>query len=100
MRNFFFTSLASCIGLVTALLMPKDVSHATKFPRLQSRNTSCANTATSRGCWGKYSIDTNYYEEIPDTGVTREYWLKVQNTTLAPDVSNRKHPPGGWDHQI
>ena len=36
------------------------------------QNTSCANTATSRSCWGDYSIDTDWYSVVPDTGVTRE----------------------------
>jgi len=36
------------------------------------QNASCENTATSRRCWGGYSIDTDYYSVTPDTGVTRE----------------------------
>ena len=46
----------------------------------------CSNGPHSRGCWGNYSIDTNYYEDPPRTGVTREYWLDVVNGTIAPDV--------------
>lgn len=38
----------------------------------QRQNSSCENTATSRECWGDYSIDTDYYTVTPDTGVTRE----------------------------
>ncbi|KAA8576748.1 hypothetical protein EYC84_006813 [Monilinia fructicola] len=34
---------------------------------------------------GQYSVSTNSYATIPSTGVTREYWLLVQNTTLSPD---------------
>lgn len=82
-------------------------SHATAVPtvsldKLQSRtgNTkvasakraSCDNTATSRDCWGDYSIDTNWYDETPSTGVTKEYWLVVQNTTLSPDVNTSPLP--------
>ncbi|KAF1963350.1 laccase-1 [Byssothecium circinans] len=40
------------------------------------------NTAANRSVWCDYSIDTNYYEEVPNTGVTVEYWLEVQNVTL------------------
>nr|CAM12502.1 laccase precursor [Helotiaceae sp. UHH 1-13-18-4] len=54
-----------------------------------SKRASCANTATSRSCWGDYSIDTDWYSTVPETGVTREYWLDVQNTTLAPDGYER-----------
>ncbi|KAH8878910.1 hypothetical protein GQ53DRAFT_673202, partial [Thozetella sp. PMI_491] len=50
---------------------------------------SCDNTATSRDCWGDYSIDTNWYEEVPDTGVTREYWLSVEEADCAPDGVSR-----------
>ena len=92
MKVLSFASLVRCIDLATALLLPRDVSHSTTFPSLRARRGSCANTATSRGCWGNYRIDSNFYEESPVTGVTREYWLNVQNTTLAPDVSSRSHP--------
>jgi hypothetical protein len=45
----------------------------------------CTNSASDRSCWGDYDISTNYYDEVPDTGVTREYWFNVQNGTAAPD---------------
>ncbi|KAK3307155.1 laccase 2 [Chaetomium strumarium] len=45
----------------------------------------CAHSADTRRCWGNYSIDTNYYEVVPDTGVTREFWFVVENVTMAPD---------------
>ncbi|RMZ89598.1 hypothetical protein DV736_g3178, partial [Chaetothyriales sp. CBS 134916] len=45
----------------------------------------CKNGPCSRGCWGKYSIDTNYYEDSPRTGMTREYWLDAINNTVSPD---------------
>ena len=99
MKYFFIASLASWIDLATALFLPTEVSHSTTFPSLQARGTSCTNTATSRGCWGNYSIDTNFYEETPNTGVTREYWLSVQNTTLAPDVISRSRPQDFREHQ-
>ena len=47
---------------------------------------SCENGPNSRQCWGDYSIDTDYYEETPYTGVTREYWFVIENITMAPDV--------------
>ncbi len=43
-----------------------------KSEKIIARNTSCENTATSRSCWGDYDIDTDYYNVIPDTGVTGE----------------------------
>lgn len=55
---------------------------------LNRRDQYCENTASSRTCWGDYSIEDDWYVTTPDTGVTREYWLVAQNTTLAPDVRN------------
>ncbi|KAK8239539.1 Cupredoxin [Phyllosticta capitalensis] len=46
----------------------------------------CAgNTATTRDQWCDYDINTDYYNEVPDTGVVREYWLELLDMTLAPD---------------
>ncbi|KAI1812140.1 Cupredoxin [Poronia punctata] len=51
---------------------------------------ACQNTPTSRKCWGEYSVNTDYYVETPDTGVTREYWLNVHHAILAPDGYRRE----------
>lgn len=45
----------------------------------------CENSAEDRSCWGDYDISTNYYDVVPDTGVTREYWFDIVNTTASPD---------------
>lgn len=39
-------------------------------------------SAADRFCW---SMVLTCYEELLDTGVVREYWLNVGNTTAAPD---------------
>lgn len=57
--------------------------------QIQPRQSPCENTPTSRNCWGNYSIDTNYYDVTPDTGVTREYWLSAVEGPCAPDGYNR-----------
>ncbi|KAK7973066.1 hypothetical protein PG988_007200, partial [Apiospora saccharicola] len=49
----------------------------------------CENTATSRVCWGEYSIDTDWLEITPSTGNTREYWLTAEETIMAPDGYQR-----------
>lgn len=49
----------------------------------------CDHTPTSRGCWGKYDIQTNYYATVPDTNATREYWLSVEGGLCAPDGYQR-----------
>ena len=44
------------------------------------------NSAANRALWTEgFDISTNYYKEVPDTGITREYWFNVENTTAAPD---------------
>ncbi|RWA08985.1 hypothetical protein EKO27_g6120 [Xylaria grammica] len=49
----------------------------------------CTNSAEDRTCWGDYDIDTNWYDDGPDTGVVREYWFDITNTTAAPDGVER-----------
>ena len=36
-----------------------------------------------------FTIDTNFYDNIPDTKVVREYWFDIVNTTAAPDGDER-----------
>lgn len=81
------TSLLSLLALVAR-------SVATPAPRANVRDISiqhsagtkpCKNTPTSRHCWGKYNIDTNYYTTTPDSGRTIEYWLSVEEGTCNQD---------------
>ncbi|KAF4847794.1 Laccase [Colletotrichum siamense] len=49
-------------------------------------DSTCVNSPTSRQCWlPGYDLTTNYYENVPDTGVVREYWFNIENTTASPD---------------
>lgn len=49
-------------------------------------NTTCTNSPSDRSCWSdEFDLSTNYYDEAPDTGVVREYWFNVENTTASPD---------------
>jgi len=62
----------------------------------------CVNSPTNRQCWdgpwGNFDINTDYYENTPNTGKIAEvipiefihetypkYWLTVDNVTMAPD---------------
>ena len=75
---WLLTSLSA--SLATAIVPRADL-----LPR-----AACAgNSATDRSVWCDYDTSTNYYEEVPDTGVTREYWLELTNITLAPDGVSR-----------
>ncbi|TVY83578.1 Laccase-2 [Lachnellula suecica] len=84
MKTTFVTFLAAAFAHQTLASAIPSVSDL-----VTRQTTSCENTATSRSCWGDYSIDTDFYEVTPDTGVTREYWLSVENTTLSPDGYTR-----------
>ncbi|KAK6198278.1 hypothetical protein LQW54_010427 [Pestalotiopsis sp. IQ-011] len=75
-------------SLICSLFLAAKVTAApqSSAPSLSKR---CTNSADDRSCWGDYDISTNYYEEAPDTGVTREYWFNIVNTTAAPDGVER-----------
>src|SRR4051812_28857966 len=46
----------------------------------------CVHSPDSRSCWTDgFDISTNYYGEVPDTGVGREYWLEVGKMAASPD---------------
>ena len=70
--------------LPTALAIP----HASRA-EIAPRAACTGNSASDRSVWCDYSTSTNYYDEVPDTGVTREYWFELTNTTLAPDGVSR-----------
>ncbi|ETS74991.1 hypothetical protein PFICI_13475 [Pestalotiopsis fici W106-1] len=75
-------------SLICSLLVATKVAAApqSSAPSLSKR---CTNSAEDRSCWGDYDISTNYYDEAPDTGVVREYWFNIVNTTAAPDGVER-----------
>ncbi|KUJ18329.1 laccase from botrytis Aclada At 1.67 A resolution [Mollisia scopiformis] len=86
MKFTFSTVLAASLCRSLASTIPFTASTSNG---LATRQTTCDNTATSRSCWGDYSIDTDWYTVTPDTGVTREFWLSAENVTAAPDGYQR-----------
>ncbi|KAI4672930.1 uncharacterized protein J4E78_001433 [Alternaria triticimaculans] len=56
---------------------------------LMPRRACDGNTASTRSEWCDHSIDTDASIEIPDTGVTREYWLELTDVIVAPDGVSR-----------
>ncbi|KAI2609132.1 multicopper oxidase [Hypoxylon fragiforme] len=56
---------------------------------LHPRAACDGNTATTRNEWCDYSVDTDYMTVVPDTGVTREYWLELTDVTVSPDGVSR-----------
>ncbi|KAH6615545.1 lcc2, laccase [Chaetomium sp. MPI-SDFR-AT-0129] len=84
MKPSFVSFLATAAGS-WALSIPHEVA-ALVAPR---QSTNCENGPNSRQCWGDYSIDTNYYDVVPETNVTREFWLNVEQGPCSPDGYDR-----------
>jgi hypothetical protein len=59
-------SLVTLVAAASAMPAPQT------SPSLSTRAACEGNTASDRSVWCDYSIDTNWYEEAPDTGVTVE----------------------------
>ncbi|KAH6696464.1 laccase from botrytis Aclada At 1.67 A resolution [Leptodontidium sp. MPI-SDFR-AT-0119] len=78
-------SYASVTGSTTTSLAIKDIL----VPKYLNCLSGCMNGPRNRNQWGSYSIDTNWYEITPNTGRTREYWLEINNVTIAPDGYER-----------
>ncbi|KAJ5267743.1 hypothetical protein N7478_010551 [Penicillium angulare] len=55
----------------------------------QKRDVCSGNSADDRQTWCNYDVSTNYYEVVPETGVTREYYFDIQEVTVAPDGYSR-----------
>lgn len=50
----------------------------------------CAgNTPRTRSKWCQYDVSTDYTQTVPNTGVTREYWLNLEDVVAAPDGFSR-----------
>jgi len=48
------------------------ISGVSAAPQRSTLSKRCTNSASDRACWGDYDLSTNYYDEVPDTGVTVE----------------------------
>jgi len=67
--------------------LPQSMNEHIMMPR---QTAACENTPTSRSCWGEFNTDTNYYLETPDTGVTREYWLSLEQIDCARTLTHHR----------
>lgn len=84
-----FRFMAISGALAQAVMLPGDHS-SNAFRRAATNSSACSgNSANDRSVWCDYDIDTNYYDEVPNTGVTVEYWFELQNVTTAPDGVSR-----------
>lgn len=80
-----FLSLSSLV-VATFSLVATAASNDFQKPLLPHR---CNDTPKARGCWGRHSIDTNYYTDPPDTGHTVEYWLSAEHSICNQDGYER-----------
>lgn len=82
--HFLPSLLASSLSLIIS-----GVSAASHESHLGKR---CTNSASDRSCWGDYDLSTDYYNTVPDTGVTREvifpYFLHENILTVSSTTSN------------
>ncbi|GLI73220.1 hypothetical protein PoHVEF18_001434 [Penicillium ochrochloron] len=62
--------------------------HQHLHPQIK-RDVCSGNTASNRQKWCSYDASTNYYDVVPNTGVTREYYFNIQEVTVAPDGYSR-----------
>ncbi|KAL1632433.1 hypothetical protein SLS56_003675 [Neofusicoccum ribis] len=81
MQKFFLWNLF----LAGALAAPQAVTSTASA----AGSVCTGNTAADRSVWCDYDIQTDWYTEVPDTGVTVEYWFDVQNVTVSPDGIER-----------
>lgn len=56
---------------------------------IHERQVCSGNTATDRQTWCDYDLSTNYYDEVPDTGMTREFYFNIEEVTVSPDGYSR-----------
>jgi hypothetical protein len=72
--------------ITPSLLLLPGAFGATLHHKHPRATEECVNSASNRTCWKDgFDISTNYYDNVPDTGVVREYWFNIENTTAAPD---------------
>lgn len=79
--TFFFNFSLSLIAIQALSLLPSTIAspqfHGVKDDLVSRQSTDCVNSATDRACWGEYDLSTNYYDVVPDTGVTREVSVQM-----------------------
>ncbi|ATY60162.1 laccase-1 precursor [Cordyceps militaris] len=58
---------------------------ASVVARAEGKSPCSGNTPANRSSWCEYSIESDYKSLVPDTGVTREYWLDIVDIIASPD---------------
>lgn len=99
-----------CLSVIANAIPAPKIGRTLSDNTVPQNNTRSAsicqgNTANDRTKWCEDSIDTDWYNYVPNTGVTREvrcyrkdigamltnsqYWLDITNMTIAPDGFER-----------
>ncbi|KAH8776547.1 laccase [Diaporthe sp. PMI_573] len=74
-----------CQSFILTSLLALPSSFAAAVPS-ENSTSACVNSPSTRSCWSEgFDISTDWYESVPDTGVTREYWFNIENGTASPD---------------
>lgn len=76
--------MLSSLALATSLV---GLAVANPFDSNLLPRAACdGNTASTRSTWCDYDLSTDWYNTVPDTGVTREYWVRLSflTTTFRP----------------
>lgn len=91
MRSFHLQSLLAllCVGQVQSAAVNIASTSTSTASTTITTSTSSSNTASDRSSWGDYDLTTDYYNVVPDTGITREYWFDLIQTTASPDGYER-----------
>ncbi|KAF5010917.1 hypothetical protein FDECE_2945 [Fusarium decemcellulare] len=74
-----------CLVIVTPLnALPEPLD-----AHIQKKTPCSGNTPSTRDQWCDFDIHTDYYVAVPETGVTREYWLEISEVVIALDGVER-----------
>ncbi|KAF4310328.1 Multicopper oxidase type 1 [Botryosphaeria dothidea] len=87
-QNAATTSSSSAAAAASSTASSSTSSNATSTSS-GATSTCTGNTADDRTVWCDYDISTDYYNDGPDTGVTREYYFVVSDVTVSPDGVSR-----------
>lgn len=87
-QNAATTSSSSAAAAASSTASSSTSSNATSTGS-GATSTCTGNTADDRTVWCDYDISTDYYNDGPDTGVTREYYFVVSDVTVSPDGVSR-----------
>ena len=78
--------VASVVALLATSTKAASISVPESLSALKQRAACAGNTAETRNLWCDYSIDTDWYNEVPDTDrPPREYWLELVEAEVSPD---------------